>query len=159
MRWILVIAYLLSMSMRANSETLFEVKEIVDGDTIKILNENKKEIVRLIGVDAPEKKQKFGLESKEYLIKKLLNKKVYLELDKKDLDIYNRKLRYVYINSEMINESIIKEGFGYRSYVYPNKKYDLTFIKAEIEAKNKKLNIWSINEMITPKQFRSNKNK
>ncbi len=156
MRWILVIAYLLSMSMRANSETLFEVKEVIDGDTIKILNENKKEIIRLIGVDAPEKKQKFGIESKEYLIKKLLNKKITLEVDKKDLDFYNRKLRYVFINSEMINESIIKEGFGYRSYVYPNKKYDLVFIKAEIEAKNRKLNVWSINNMITPKQFRSN---
>jgi endonuclease YncB( thermonuclease family) len=57
---------------------------ISDGDTIKVLESNNTlHKIRLIGIDAPEKKQNFGSASKQALSNYIYQKKVIVEYKKK----------------------------------------------------------------------------
>ena len=79
-----------------------QVIEVIDGDTIKLYN---KETVRLIGIDTPEKGKRCYTEAKDRLTELVLDKVVTLEKDKTDKDMYNRSLRYVYINFDELSSS------------------------------------------------------
>jgi micrococcal nuclease len=91
-----------------------EIVKVIDGDTIQVKINNKTESVRLIGIDAPEiteKTKEKGIESKKYLEELLKNKKSRLETDETqdDRDVYNRLLRYVFLdNGILVNEKMIE---------------------------------------------------
>ncbi|MEH6559564.1 MAG: hypothetical protein V7708_17345 [Oceanicoccus sp.] len=58
---------LLSTSI-AQADMIGVVVNVTDGDTIKVLDQNKvQHKVRLTGIDAPERGQPFGQTSKKYL--------------------------------------------------------------------------------------------
>lgn len=62
-----------------------KVVSIADGDTITVLDENKKQNnVRLNGIDAPEMKQAFGTKSKVRLGELVAGKDVVVEWKEKD---------------------------------------------------------------------------
>ena len=67
---------------------------IVDGDTIILDN---KEHVRLIGIDAPEKKEPYYRRATRFLIKLAKGKRVRLEFDRENRDKFGRLLAYVYL--------------------------------------------------------------
>ena len=60
------------------------VERVIDGDTIVLDNE---EHVRLLGINTPEKNEKYYPEAKDFLEKEVLNKtvKIVLGREKKDL--------------------------------------------------------------------------
>jgi endonuclease YncB( thermonuclease family) len=79
------------------TEWLVEGKVVAlsDGDTITVLDENKKDhIVRIAGIDAPEKKQPYGNASRENLAKLVFNKFVEVRCYKRDR--YGREVCRVY---------------------------------------------------------------
>ena len=54
------------------------VVRVIDGDTLELQDGR---IVRLLGVNAPERDESYYLESKERLIELVFGKKVFLEYD------------------------------------------------------------------------------
>lgn len=114
---------------------LAQVQRIVDGDTLKINNDS----VRLLGINCPEKGEKYYSEAKEFLENETLNQIVRLESKGKDL--YYRELAYVFIGSQNINLKLVEEG--YANYYFPEGKdsyYD-KFVKAWIECMNQNKNL------------------
>ncbi len=99
-----------------------QVLRIIDGDTIEINWSGKKETVRLLGINTPEKGEPFYIEAKNFLNSTLIGKEILLELGRDDRDRYDRLLRYVIYDGENINEKIISEG--YANYYFPS-GYDL----------------------------------
>lgn len=103
-----------------NTPVWFDVERVIDGDTVEVIIDNKKESIRLIGIDAPEltdssMKGKLATESKEYLKKLLENKKFRLENDETqtDRDIYGRLLRYIFLeDGTLINKKMIESGMA-----------------------------------------------
>ena len=75
----------------------FKVVRVIDGDTFVIEGGER---VRMIGINAPDLKDPFGVESKTHLKKLIENK--YVNLIKGDdtanKDYFKRHLRYVYID-------------------------------------------------------------
>ena len=69
---------------------------------------NKKEKIRMFGIDAPETKQEWGLEAKEVLNSLIAGKEVLLEI--KERDKYDRILAVVYLNKININLKMIETG-------------------------------------------------
>jgi endonuclease YncB( thermonuclease family) len=130
----------------------FLVTKVVDGDTIKVLDNGNELTVRLIGIDTPEIKTKEckAVEAKNFLDSIVLNRYVILEPDSSqaDKDRYNRELRYVFLGNKNINQLMIEKGFA-KEYTY-NKdyKYKIEFTYSEYIAENKLLGIWS-NECLT----------
>lgn len=123
----------------------YVVEAVVDGDTIKVKGQS----IRYIGVDTPETKhpQKpiecFGPEAAEKNKELVLGKKVYLEGDSRDRDRNNRPLRYVWLeNGIFVNELLINDGYGEADINYGKLKYGDKFLRAEDEAKTRKLGLW-----------------
>jgi endonuclease YncB( thermonuclease family) len=85
------------------------VTRVVDGDTLKT---DSGESVRLLGINSPEKGEKYSKEAKEFLESKVLNKKVRLEFLGDRYDKYGRLLAYVYHGEENINIKEVEAGFA-----------------------------------------------
>ena len=66
---VIVAAFLLLAVPMAFAETLTgKVVKITDGDTLYVLDANNKQHkIRLAGIDAPERKQAYGLASRKHL--------------------------------------------------------------------------------------------
>lgn len=99
---------------RNNNVNLVKLVRIIDGDTIEVKIGEKIESVRLIGIDAPEMDEEIkekAIESKQYLENLLKNQNIYLERDETqdDRDVYNRLLRYIYLEDKtLVNKKMIE---------------------------------------------------
>jgi hypothetical protein len=83
----LVGAVLLMVSIGASAETLTgTVVGVADGDTITVLGANGEQhkMIRVAGIDAPEKAQPFGQRSKESLSAMVFGKEVDVQWHKHD---------------------------------------------------------------------------
>lgn len=139
-----------------------EIVEIIDGDTFIVKTyDDAIEKVRLLLIDTPEsvhpkeEKQLFSEEVLEY-IESIVQKgdKITLELGEKERDKYDRLLAYVWVNNINLNKQLVEKGYARVAYVYePNMKYLDEFLEAEKRAKEKKLNIWSIDGYVTERGF------
>lgn len=151
-RFTLILLTLLVFCPSLYAQNLYRVIKIYDGDTVKVTDGNLELKVRLMGIDAPEYKQKYGTRSKAALSDMILGKNVSLVTGKRKLDMYNRILAHVYLNDVNVGAQMIQEGWAYyyRPYCqdYPSHKnkynYDpRPYIQAEIKAKSKGLGVWT----------------
>lgn len=129
---------------------LYEVVEVIDGDTIKVKIGNDLKSVRLIGIDTPETVdsrtdvQCYGEEASAYLKNKLTNKAVELFADKTqdDTDKYDRLLRYASLDGADVGLELVENGYA-KEYTY-EKAYNKQkqYQEAQEKAKNSKLGLW-----------------
>lgn len=128
-----------------------KVIEVIDGDTIHVLLENKEETIRYLGIDTPEiehsatgRTQQFGERAKqlnEFLVK---DKNVYLQHDIQKRDAYNRLLAFVYLEDKTLaNWVILRSGYAKALIILPNSKFSDLFKQEEAKAIEDKLGIWS----------------
>ncbi|MFN4149330.1 MAG: thermonuclease family protein [Candidatus Sericytochromatia bacterium] len=127
-----------------------------DGDTLLVQIGNKKEKVRLLGVDTAEIAQGYwGSEAQKFTEKTTKGKEVKLETDVQERDKYGRLLAYVYINNVFLNELLVKEGYAQLLTYAPNVKYVDKLKKSQEEAKIASKGIWGKNGLKeTPYEFR-----
>ena len=130
------------------SNKFYYCSYVIDGDTIVVIIDGKKEKVRLIGVDTPEKdgpytkKEPFSREASAFTKKITEGKKVRLEYDWQKRDKYARLRAYVYLeNNTFLNAEIIRQGYGtvFRKFRF---KYRNDFIRYEQEARDNKRGLW-----------------
>jgi micrococcal nuclease len=105
---------------------LANVSRIVDGDTLKLENG---ETVRLLGVNTPERGERYYQEAKEFLQLKIEGKEVRMERTSEYKDKYGRLLRHVFLAEEHINIEIIEEGYA-NPYFLQDKRYEREFRNA-----------------------------
>lgn len=144
-----------------------DVVSVVDGDTISVTIDGKKERVRLIGIDTPESRPNRrmskqatseSLDSKTILelgakasthTKTLLPKgtHVRLEYDVQKRDRYGRLLAYVWLpDGTMANEEIVRSGFAYLLTIPPNVKYREKFADAFRNSREEQRGLWAPDE-------------
>lgn len=120
---------------------------VIDGDTFDVEIGGQKLVVRLIGVDTPETvhpslgMQWYGKEATDFLKNTVEGKTVRLIFENQKIDRYGRALAYVYQDDLMINEEILKKGYGYAYLRFPFSKKD-HFRQLEEEAKRRKIGLW-----------------
>lgn len=120
-----------------------KVTRVIDGDTFEIETGEK---VRLIGINAPEISDIFGVESKEYLIQLIEGKEVELLDDNlsNKTDRYNRLLKYVILNGEDINNKLIINGYVFAYLKYNFEKSEL-YKESQILASKNGIGMWNNN--------------
>jgi micrococcal nuclease len=129
----------------ANRE-ITKVTRVVDGDTIEIEGGRK---LRYIGMDTPETVdprktvQCFGREAAQKNKELVEGKTVELEKDVSETDRYGRLLRYVYVDGQMVNEILVKEGYARAATFPPDVKYQEKFTVDQREAQQGNLGLWS----------------
>jgi len=116
------------------------VTQVTDGDTITIEGGTR---VRLLGINSPEKGEKYFSDAKEFVKQKILYQEVELERDITNKDQYGRLLRYVWLGSELVNEYVVRQGLAIAQFYEPNHKYSDVMAAAEKQAIGEKLGIWS----------------
>lgn len=133
--------------------------KVHDGDTVTVVLKGRKEKVRLIGIDAPEIKQRpWGTRAKKHLEKLILaaNKTVILEFDVEKRDKYGRLLCYIFTpDRKMLNTLMVKDGYAVLLTIPPNIKYVDELKAAQNEARQHGRGIWSSKGLKeTPADFR-----
>lgn len=133
---------------------LYAVSSVIDGDTIQVNIDGKKETIRLIGIDSPETVdprkpvQCFGKEASEKAKSLLSGKSVRLESDptQGERDKYQRLLRYVFLeDGTNFNKLMISEGYAHEyTYNIPY-KYQSEFKQAQKEAEENNRGLWADN--------------
>lgn len=128
-----------------SAESDYLVTKVIDGDTIKLANGD---TVRYIGIDTPEpvnpriKLECFGKEASDYNQQLVADKLVTLEKDVSETDQYGRLLRYVYVDGEMINEKLVRNGFAQVATYPPDIKYADLFLAAQADARANRRGLW-----------------
>jgi len=149
---ILIALLLPCLCIYGNSQAFGEqrhvrVSRVHDGDTISIVLNSRKEKVRLIGIDAPEIKQRpWGRKARKHLEKMLMasNRKVILEFDVERRDKYGRLLCYIFTpDRKMLNIQMVKDGYAVLLTIPPNIKYVDELRMAENEARQHRRGIWN----------------
>jgi|SRR3989344_619559 len=121
----------------------FLVIKVVDGDTLDLSNNER---VRMSGINTPETGECYYQEAKEKLAELVLNKRVYVEMDRSDKDKYGRSLRYIYLNETelvLVNGVLVENGFArvYDKYKSDTKRYN-ELKKMEEKAVENKIGVW-----------------
>jgi micrococcal nuclease len=104
------------------------VTRVVDGDTIKVRVDGRRETVRYIGIDTPETVkprtpvQCFGAAASAYNHRLVDGQRVTLHLDAEPRDRYGRLLAYVYRRRDglFVNAELVRGGFAHTLTIPPN---------------------------------------
>jgi len=138
----------------------YVVRKILDGDTIQL---ETGEVVRYIGVDAPELFLKeggsefFAREAAKYNKKLVLLKKVRLEYDVEKRDRSGRILAYVYVKNVFVNAELVKNGYARAAIKPPNTKHKDTFLDLQKKAMEEEKGLWQERKKDTESYYIGNK--
>lgn len=151
----LIISFLLISNVKANSKIEVTLNKCVDGDTAWFNMNGEKIKARFLAIDTPESTnqiEEYGKEASEYVCNLLTNaSKIELEYDDASdkEDKYDRHLVWIFVDGELLQEKVVKEGLAEVKYVYGDYKYLDDINEALDKAKENKLNIWSNSEETT----------
>lgn len=146
-----------TITTEAHIRTLLgKVIQVVSGDTITVLDESSiQHKIRLIGIDAPEKRQAFGNVSRQSLAEQVAGQSVAVEWLK--IDRYGRKLGKVLLAGVDCNLVQIRRGMAwhYKQYRLEQSQTDQqSYAADEIGAKDLPIGLWQDADPMPPWEFR-----
>ena len=138
----------------------YQIEGVIDGDTLHVRDPSVRASyrVRLAMIDAPEKAQTYGIESKSAL-QQLLRGQATVTLHVYDEDRYNRLIAVVVdergrnINLELVNQGA---AWVYDRYARARTYSDLypAFVNAQNTARARQLGLWRSSPPTPPWEFR-----
>ena len=129
-----------------------EFDSCVDGDTAKVVLNDKVIKVRFLAIDTPEtihpKKgvESYGKEASDFTCNKLKSaNKIEIEYDDNSdrTDKYDRHLVWIWVDDYLLQDEIIKEGLAEVAYLYGDYKYTGILKDHEEISRANKIGIWS----------------
>lgn len=141
----------LSKNDKETEKVIVKFSEGVDGDTAKFDMNGEIIKVRFLAVDTPEsvhptkEVQAYGVEASDFTKEKLKNAKtIELEFDNNSdkTDKYGRYLAWIWVDGELLQDLLVKEGLAKVAYLYADYKYTSLLQESEKIAKEDKIGIW-----------------
>lgn len=141
----------LSKNDKETEKVIVKFSEGVDGDTAKFDMNGEIIKVRFLAVDTPEsvhptkEVQAYGVEASNFTKEKLKNAKtIELEFDNNSdkTDKYGRYLAWIWVDGELLQDLLVKEGLAKVAYLYADYKYTNILQESEKIAKENKIGIW-----------------
>jgi len=128
----------------------YPVLRVVDGDTILIDYNGKKEKIRLLNVDTPEsvhpdkkRNSTLGKAASDYTRERLEGKSVGLVFENRKRGKYGRLLAYIMVEGENFNIELVKKGWSpYYTKYGTSPSFHKEFLTAQKHAKSLSLHIW-----------------
>ncbi|HGV9289462.1 TPA: thermonuclease family protein [Enterobacter hormaechei] len=155
MKLFLLFVSLLYIYPHVSSATQFEgsVVRVLDGDTIEVLREQNPVRVRLLNIDAPEKKQPFGRWSTNQL--KTLVAGNPVKVTYQNTDRYGRVLGMVETKFINVNRTMVIYG---AAWVYDKYNTDKSLPDLQKEAQEQKRGLWADSDPLPPWEWRIKNN-
>ncbi len=124
------------------------VVRAVDGDTLEVALGERREDVRLIGVDTPETVkpgtpvQCFGPQASAFTHRVADHRRVRLELGVERRDVYGRLLAYVRVGPRFLNAMLLRRGLARTLTIPPNDRLAPRFRRIELGAGRAGRGLW-----------------
>lgn len=137
--------------VKYNNSSIHKVLSVESNDTLMINYFGRERKVKLIGVDFPkyfssDEKLEAQLkkESKDFLEKLTLNKKIIISNDIMHIDNNGNFLVYMRLDdsSKMVNEIMLENGYLQAVPISPNNKYTKHFYELQEKAKSENKGFW-----------------
>lgn len=139
--------------MSASAEWEARVVDVFDGDTLITSRDGRAEIIRLSGIDCPEKDQPFGFAAKDFASTMVQGKTVkVIPVESKR----QHKRFKVYIGDKSLNEELLKAGLAWHNLGLSS---DPELAEMEKRAKHDKKGLWSGANPVPPWEFRGETDK
>lgn len=130
-----------------------KIVKVTDGDTVQVLDsQNRITKVRLYGIDCPENSQAFEQKAKEFVLDIAAGKTV--DVDVIDIDKYQRSVGVVKFDDKILNEEILKAGFGWFYDQYCKESFCKNWQQLEQTARINKAGLWSDVHAQAPWEYR-----
>ena len=127
------------------------VRRVIDGDTVELGDGR---LVRYLGIDTPEMRRREGsrwvsapepfaqaaTEANQRLVE---GRTVQLEYDVRTHDRYGRLLAYVYVDGQMVNATLLAEGYAQLLTIPPDVKYLERFRPLAERARQQRRGLWA----------------
>jgi len=129
------------------SATAYVVRA-VDGDTIEVRLDGRREDVRYIGVDTPETVkpdtpvQCFGPQAHRFNSRLVTHRRVRLVFGEERRDVYGRLLAYVYLGLRFVNAELARRGFARTLTIPPNDRFARRFERLQTAAARAGSGLW-----------------
>ena len=156
--FILCIIFTISIDAK---EMKVKFSKCVDGDTAKFIYKEEEITARFLAVDTPETKhptkgeEPYGKEASEYTCERLKNaENITLESDEDsdEKDKYERYLVWVFVDGELLQKELVRNGLASVAYLYGDYKYTNELEEVEQIAEDEKIGIWSITDSVTKEE-------
>lgn len=145
-----VLALLCCIASGVQAETFAtRVVAVLDGDTILILRQGKPVKLRMANIDAPEKAQAFGKQSRASLLEMVGKKQV--RVDTRAVDQYGRVIGLISVDGRSINQEQVRRGMAWE---YSNRHSDKTYLALQNEARQAQRGLWAQTTPQAPWQWR-----
>lgn len=111
---------------------------VMDGDTVLIIRAgHKPEKVRLLHIDAPEKAQPYGQQSKESLADMVLKQQVKIVVEAHDQ--YGRLLGEIFLKGHNVNQMQVQRGMAWE---YSGYRKDEDYLALQRDAQRARRGLW-----------------
>ena len=146
-----------ALALPTYAETLSgRITHVTDGDTLTLVTaDQQRHTVRLAGIDAPERNQPFGQESRSHLAALALNKPATVESHKQDR--YGRLVAKVVVDGTDINLALIRSGLAWHYKEYQNEQSTVDrywYAAEELVARASSRGLWSMGKPTPPWEWR-----
>jgi endonuclease YncB( thermonuclease family) len=124
---------------------------VIDGDTVIVKIQGAALHIRLIGIDAPELDQPFGIDARNALVELIGEQQCVLVYDEGDM--YGRLVAHLWIGDTYVNAQMVQRGMAWFDTVSaPDNLLDLY----QEEARDAKRGLWALplEERVPPWEWR-----
>ena len=148
--YMMILIWLFPVLVFAEGEV--KIVDVFDGDTLIVSYQGRAEIIRLYGVDSPEKEQSFGLEARSFTSDMVSGKVVkVISIEKSRYEMVK-----VYYDNKCLNEELLKAGFAWYNI---HGTIDAEWVQMEQQARYDRKGLWSEENPVPPWQYLSRKSK
>jgi endonuclease YncB( thermonuclease family) len=127
-----------------------QVVGVTDGDTITVLHDGRPEVVRLNGIDAPEKRQAFGERAKQFTASLAFGKTVSVR--SRDRDRYGRTIGDVILSDgKSLSQEMVRAGYAWWFRRYST---DSRLANLEAQARAAHTGLWADSNPVPPWEWR-----
>jgi micrococcal nuclease len=148
MRTFIALFCCISFSVQAETFSA-KVIAVMDGDTVLVLRGAQKIKVRMANIDAPEKDQAFGKQSRDSLLEMVGKKQV--QIDSQAVDQYGRVVGLIKVDGRDVNQEQVKRGMAWE---YSHYHTDKTYIGLQSDAQQARRGLWAQTSPQAPWQWR-----
>jgi endonuclease YncB( thermonuclease family) len=148
MRALIALCCCIALSTQAETFSA-KVIAVMDGDTVMVLRDGQKIKVRLANIDAPERDQPFGQQSRDSLLEMVGKRQV--QVDSQAVDQYGRVVGLISVDGRNINQEQVQRGMAWE---YSHYHSDKTYIDLQHAARQAHRGLWAQSSQQAPWQWR-----
>ena len=137
------------LNISANERVKVTLDKCVDGDTAWFIVDNESKKVRFLAINSPEStttKEYYGKEASDYtcdILTKATTVEIEYDSNSQKLDKYGRLLGWIFADNELLQSSLVRNGYAKVDYLYGKYTYTSVLHEDQKVAQDNLLGIWN----------------